>query len=145
LQVFIWYFTRIQLIKILVVSKSTKICIETDLVVLVVFKEIERYRKILQTSRTLIVEYVKSLFFNLGDLLRAMELQINKQVYWEDHYHCQCISYLLEFLLKLSSSAGSSYYVTSKLFNMFKSFINFSNSLAVNYWTFILTKYLQTT
>ena len=50
----------------------TNIYMETDSVVLVVFKEIVRYKDVLQTLRSLIIECSKSLFLFLECLVRAV-------------------------------------------------------------------------
>jgi len=47
---------------------------DTDSVSSVVFKVIERYRKVLQISRALITGYGGSLLFHLGYLVRATEI-----------------------------------------------------------------------
>ena len=59
---------KIWLIKLPVIPKSTNIHIEMDLIVLVVFKEIGRYIKALQTLRVLITRQRKSLFSCFGCL-----------------------------------------------------------------------------
>ena len=60
--------------KILVVLKLTKVYIEIDLVVLVVFKEIRRYREILQVLKVLITKCSRSFFSYLECLIRTMEI-----------------------------------------------------------------------
>ena len=50
------------------IPKSTNIHIEMDMIVLVFFKEIGRYRKALQTLRILITRQRKSFFSHFGGL-----------------------------------------------------------------------------
>ena len=80
LQVFKQCFsTKLWLMKILVVLELSQACIDTDLAVSVVSRKIERYKKVLQALRVLIIEYGRSLFSHLKHLTRTTEI-VNEQI-----------------------------------------------------------------
>ena len=60
---------KLQLMKILVVLELTKTHTKIDLMILIVSKEIGRYKEILWILRILITGYGESLFLHLGYLV----------------------------------------------------------------------------
>ena len=73
------FSTKFQLTKIFIVPESTSVQTENISEIHIVSRVIERYRKVLQTLRVLIISFRDNIFFYWEYLVETIEINKNRQ------------------------------------------------------------------
>ena len=73
------FSTKFQLTKIFIVPESTSVQTENISEIHIVSRVIERYRKVLQTLRVLIISFRDNIFFYWEYLVEIIEINKNRQ------------------------------------------------------------------